>query len=189
MPTAMVKFLYYCRSPRWFSCLPRNLLTLGREFESRRSLTNWGFSSHHVQLVKNDYFVGTQNSTSRSTRERDGWILLAIKFREAPQKEGGEILCDPGWCVHKSDVQNKWDDKTMMHASLVHRYRRATRVLCKESCVLPTIKLSVFSSRLPQEFVKRHEICSLLFLCLESSGGFLLLKPVPSRKNAWYTVL
>ena len=19
------------------------------------------------------------------------------------------LLCDPGWCVHKSDVQNKWD--------------------------------------------------------------------------------
>ena len=23
------------------------------------------------------------------------------------------LLCDPGWCVHKSDVQNKWDDNTM----------------------------------------------------------------------------
>ena len=22
------------------------------------------------------------------------------------------LLCDPGWCVHKSDVQNKWDDST-----------------------------------------------------------------------------
>ena len=21
------------------------------------------------------------------------------------------LLCDPGWCVHKSDVQNKWDAK------------------------------------------------------------------------------
>ena len=20
------------------------------------------------------------------------------------------LLCDPGWCVHKSDIQNKWDD-------------------------------------------------------------------------------
>ena len=20
------------------------------------------------------------------------------------------LLCDPGWCVHNSDVQNKWDD-------------------------------------------------------------------------------
>ena len=25
-------------------------------------------------------------------------------LRQAPQKEGGEILCDSGWCVHKSDV-------------------------------------------------------------------------------------
>ena len=22
------------------------------------------------------------------------------------------LLCDPGWCVHKSDVQNKWHDNT-----------------------------------------------------------------------------
>ena len=33
-----------------------------------------------------------------------------LKLRQAPQKEGGEILCGPGWCVHKSDVQNKLDD-------------------------------------------------------------------------------
>ena len=24
------------------------------------------------------------------------------------------LLCDPGWCVHKSDVQNKWDDNNTM---------------------------------------------------------------------------
>ena len=34
------------------------------------------------------------------------------KLRQEPQKEGGEILCDPGWYVHKPDVQNKWDDNT-----------------------------------------------------------------------------
>ena len=39
------------------------------------------------------------------------------KLREAPQKEGGEILfgpllCDPGWYVHIPDVQNKWDGNT-----------------------------------------------------------------------------
>ena len=22
------------------------------------------------------------------------------------------LLCDPGWYVHKPDVQNKWEDKT-----------------------------------------------------------------------------
>ena len=32
------------RSPRWFSWQPRNLLTLGREFESRCRHTNCGFS-------------------------------------------------------------------------------------------------------------------------------------------------
>ena len=25
------------------------------------------------------------------------------------------LLCDPGWYVHKSDVQNKWDDNTHTH--------------------------------------------------------------------------
>ena len=22
------------------------------------------------------------------------------------------LMCDPGWCIHKSGVQNKWDDNT-----------------------------------------------------------------------------
>ena len=26
-------------------------------------------------------------------------------------------LCDPGWCVHKSDVQNKWDDNTTLQTT------------------------------------------------------------------------
>ena len=34
------------------------------------------------------------------------------KLRQAPQKEDGEILCDPGWCVNKSDAQNRWDGNT-----------------------------------------------------------------------------
>ena len=33
--------------------------------------TNWNFFSHHAQQVENDYVVGTQNSISRSTRERN----------------------------------------------------------------------------------------------------------------------
>ena len=37
------------------------------------------------------------------------------KLRQAPQKEGGEILCDPGWYVEEPDVQNKWDDKVSLH--------------------------------------------------------------------------
>ena len=25
------------------------------------------------------------------------------------------LICDPGWYVHKSDVQTKWDDNTNTH--------------------------------------------------------------------------
>ena len=31
------------------------------------------------------------------------------------------LLCDPGWCVHKSDVQNNWDDNT--HTTLFVRMK------------------------------------------------------------------
>ena len=71
------------------------------------------------EKVENDSFVSTQNPTSRSTRERNGWILLAIKFK-ASTAEGRWmrspvtfLLYDPGWYVHKpDDVHNKWDDNT-----------------------------------------------------------------------------
>ena len=40
-------------------------------------------------------------------------------LRQAPQKVEiscvAFLLCDPGWCVHKSDVQNKWDGNTHTH--------------------------------------------------------------------------
>ena len=62
-----------------------------------------------VKTKPNYYSVERLNSTSRSTRERNDCILLARKIK-ARIAEGGEILCDPGWCVHKFDVQFKWDD-------------------------------------------------------------------------------
>ena len=34
------------------------------------------------------------------------------KLRQSSQKQGGEILCDPGWYVNKPDVQNKWNGRT-----------------------------------------------------------------------------
>ena len=34
------------------------------------------------------------------------------------------ILCDPGWYVHKSDVQNKWDDNTQKHTLLAANAKR-----------------------------------------------------------------
>ena len=29
------------------------------------------------------------------------------------------LLCDPGWCVYKSDVHDKWDDNTHTHTHTV----------------------------------------------------------------------
>ena len=54
------------------------------------SHTNWDSNSYNAQHVESDYFVvGTQNSTSTSTRDREGWTLLAIKnLRHVPQWEG-----------------------------------------------------------------------------------------------------
>ena len=50
---------------------------------------------------------------ARSTRERNtAESFSREKSRQELQKEGGGILCDPGWYVHKPDVQNKWDDNT-----------------------------------------------------------------------------
>ena len=39
-------------------------------------------------------------------------------MRQAPQKEGGKILCDSDWSIHKHDVQNKWDDNTHTHTHI-----------------------------------------------------------------------
>ena len=29
------------------------------------------------------------------------------------------LLCDPGWCVHKSDAQKKWDDPFKFHEEVL----------------------------------------------------------------------
>ena len=45
--------------------------------------------------------------------------------KQAPQKEGGEILCDPDWYVHKPDSQdNKWDDNTHTQPMIPHISKR-----------------------------------------------------------------
>ena len=52
------------------------------------------------------------------------------KLRQAPQEQGGEISCtgktfflrcDPGWCVHKPDVQNKWHDNTTHYSHIAEK--------------------------------------------------------------------
>ena len=39
----------------------------------------------------------------------------SVGGKQAPQQEGGEILCESGWYAHMPDVQNKWDDNTHTH--------------------------------------------------------------------------
>ena len=73
-----------------------------------------------------DEVVSTQNSTSRSTRERNGWILLArkIKARTAERR----WMKNPVWpssCVtpagtsNELDVQNEWEENTHTHIILI----------------------------------------------------------------------
>ena len=68
----------------------RNHLKLGLSPNPGCSHTNWDSNSYNAQHVESDYFVvGTQNSTSTSTRDREGRTLLAIKnLRHVPQWEG-----------------------------------------------------------------------------------------------------
>ena len=42
------------------------------------------------------------------------------------------LLCDPGWCVRKSDVQNEGDDNTHTLVGLVMSVEGVAR--CRENC-------------------------------------------------------
>ena len=92
---------------------PRNLLTLGREFESRCRQTNSNKWRTINSLVHKIRLHGRRGKGTAESFSRE-------KLREAPQKEGEKscetfLLCDLGWYVHKPDVQNKWDDNTHTH--------------------------------------------------------------------------
>ena len=63
------------------------------------------------QLIRGVHKIRLHGRRGKETAES----FSRYKLRQAPQKEGGEILCDPGWCVHESDVQNNWDDNTQIH--------------------------------------------------------------------------
>ena len=83
-------------------------IVLDSTFSSRKkkSPTSGEKSSVHQIRLHGRRGKGTVESFSREN------------LRQAPQKEGGEILCDPGWYVQKPDVQNKWDDNTHRQVAL-----------------------------------------------------------------------
>ena len=58
------------------------------------------------------------------------------------------LLCDPGWCVHKSDVQSKWDDNT--HSS----YSRHTT---------PFLQTGAEACRQPVAPVARPSTCATIY--------------------------
>ena len=59
----------------------------------------------NVQQVENDYFVSIQKID-----------IVYITVDEGKKVDDKScvtfLLCDPGWYVHKPDVQNKWEDNT-----------------------------------------------------------------------------
>ena len=57
--------------------------------------------------TKSDFTVDEEKGRLNPSRDQ--------KLRQAPRKEGGEILCDPAWCVHKFDVQNRNGMTTHIH--------------------------------------------------------------------------
>ena len=77
------------------------------------------------------------------------------------------LLYGPGWCVHKSDVQNKWDDNTHVHTNMhsyiqeiIQKYRLHTSGMYLEDywpCAgeLSTVNAIEDSGRNP---VSKHQI-------------------------------
>ena len=119
------------RSPRWFSWQPRNLLTLGREFESRCSHTNWKFYSQKKKKKKKSCPTNGERLI-RGYKKIDFTVdegkgrLKSFKHRRRKVEKSCVtfLLCDPGWCVHKSDVQNKWDDLEHIYVGTVPGLKR-----------------------------------------------------------------
>ena len=86
----------------------------------------------------------TQNSTSRSTREWNGWILLArkIKTRTAERR----WMRNPVWpssCVtpagtsNELDVQNEWEENTHKHTLVLHRAYKVWWLCLKQLVIGP----------------------------------------------------
>ena len=82
--------LHHNRSPRWF------LLTLGRGFESRCRHTNWDFFSQKKKMPNKWRTIKSLEQKIRLHGRRGEGTPESFsreKLRQAPQKEGGEILC------------------------------------------------------------------------------------------------
>ena len=91
-----------------------------RWVESRGSHTNRDFSSPEVEIK----IMPTSGERSTRGYTKFDFTVDKGKGRLNPSRDNNckhsrrkvekscltFLMCDPGWCVHKSDVQIKWDD-------------------------------------------------------------------------------
>ena len=76
--------------------------------------------------MKNDQFVSTQKIDFAVDEGKERLNPSREKNEGKPRRRKVEescvtffLLCDPGWYVHKPDVQNKWDDNTHTHVTSI----------------------------------------------------------------------
>ena len=92
--------------------------------------------SHELEFFLTKYKINTKNHAQqvesdtkfdRTVDERKGRLNPSRdKNEDKHRRKKVEkscltfLLCGPGWCVHKSDVHNKWDDNTHTHALYIY---------------------------------------------------------------------
>ena len=81
------------------------------------------------------------------------------------------LLCDPGWCVHNSDVQNKWDDNTHTHTHILY--------YAYYCCCIAINTAPVHSSEVPRNPLTRWDVSSI-----PANGIFLTKKQKNKKQNA-----
>ena len=104
--------------------------------------------------------IKSQNSTSRSTRERNGWILLARKVKACTAER--RWMRNPVWpssCVtpagtsNELDVQNEWEENTHTHThTRINRVRLPILLVVSRTGKM-NISLSPFA---PENMVSRN---------------------------------
>ena len=119
---------------------------------------------NNPQQVESDYIV--QNSTLRSTRERNGWILLARKTKASTAERRwrnpvwlSSCVTPAGTSTNLTTRQNKWDDNTHTH------WHRMTRMAGPDCAVIQINK-----------YTHTHRHCKMVgnLLCLKSLRLLLL---------------
>ena len=65
-----------------------------------------------MDTLKNDFSVDEGKGRLNPSRDQN---YGKHSRRKVEKSCVTSLLCDPVWCAHKSDVQNKWEDSTQAH--------------------------------------------------------------------------